>query len=255
MPDSWKRRRMGSSGDASSAGDAPPRSVAELQTQLQLAISNNDAKALAEHIMFLCGMDRVENSPSKTFSDLFCKASHEVTEAVTNGIISHIEEVDKNCKGRSAYFAAANVPVDCIAEIANYLAVDEKVQLATLNRSWKQLSMSHYFWHVLDPFPVSQFSNYKALKIYLNQNKQKFVACRQLQLPRIPASLKLFVDIFKAMPRLNSISLFNVTGAHLLNHCISRMPNPANLTQLSIGLSSRISPMEVADALKYVGKY
>jgi hypothetical protein len=237
-----------------SGGEHAPGSLEEIGAQLLQASSANDPKAFAEHIMRLCGMDRETNPPTKSFSDLLAKASHEVAEAVTEGIINRIEEHDKDHRCRSAYFAAASVPVDCIAEIANYLEVGEKMQLATLNRSWKQLSLSHYLWQILDPFPVAQFSNHAALRLYLNQNKQKFLGCRQLQLPRIPTSVKLFQDIFAAMPLLNSISLFNVIGAQSLKHSIPRIPNPAGMIQLSIGLSTRVSPSEVAYALKHVGK-
>lgn len=218
------------------------------------AISTKDSRMLANHILSLCGMDHKNNPPSKEFADLLSKAAVHVSEAAAVGIIHKLEESEKDFGHRSEYFGTARIPVDCIGIIANYLEVSDKIQLALLNKSWKVLSTSHYLWQVCDPFPVKSFNNYAGLRNYLNQNKQKFLGCRILQMPRIPTSSKLFQDIFKAMPLLNSISLFNVIGTTSVKHCISSAPNPAGLIQLSIGLSTRVCPLEITSALKIVGQ-
>lgn len=220
---------------------------------LQAAISKNDPKALATEILLLCGMNRTTNPPTKQFSDLLSQAAVNIADAVTEGIISKIEESERDRGQRSEYFGAAHVPVDCISLMANYLETGEKMQLAYLNKSWKLLSDMHYLWQVLDPFPIKSFSNYAALKSYTTENKQKFIGCRVLQMPKIPTSMKMFQHVFKAMPRLNSISLFNAIGSLSVKHCISSAPNPSRLIQLSVGLSTRVSPLEITSALKSVG--
>ena len=245
-----KRKRTNSPKDVATS---PSAIVAGGGGNLQAAILKNDSQALANEIMLLCGMNRTTNPPTKQFSDLFSQAAIHIADAVTEGIISKIEESERDRGLRSEYFGAANVPVDCIALMANYLENGEKMQLAALNKSWKLLSNTHYMWQVLDPFPIKSFSNYAALKFFLTQNAQKFLGCRVLQMPKIPTSMKMFQNIFKAMPRLNSISLCNVIGAMSVKHCISSAPNPLRLIQLSVGLSTRVSPLEITSALKSVG--
>jgi hypothetical protein len=243
-----KRKRV-----AASKEDIP-QTIDGIKDKLQLSIRKGDPRILADLLMELCGMDDDLNPPTKSFADLLTQAAAVVSDTANEGILHKIEKNEKDYLHRVQYFGAVRVPMDCIGLIANYLESSEKLQLATLNKSWKLLSTSHYLWQVLDPFPAKSFSNHAKFRQYLNKNKQKFLGSKILQVPRIPTSNKLFQDIFKAMPLLNSISLYNVIGTGSVKHCISNAPNPSKLMQLSVGLSTRVHPMEISSALKCVGE-
>lgn len=228
-------------------------SVAEFRRQVQQAVKNNSVEAFAKCILTLTGSRAENGSLSRGDASLWTEASREFMQTANEGALVDISNRDKQHRDMSSLFPKHTFPLECIVNITDYLDTGEKLQLAVLNKAWNNLSEAHYLWECLDPFPVPSFSKYNDLKAYMTKHKQRLIGCRSLQMPRIPTSFKLFKDIFATMPLLDSISLHNIIGCVSLRHCILQCPNPANMVQLSIGLSTRLSAAEISYALNCFG--
>lgn len=222
--------------------------------EIQRALKANDADSMTKFMVTLSGARASNNALSNADADVWAEASLYIKQKAHEGLLVSIAEHDKKYVDLSSLFGRNQLSLECVVNIANFLDVESKLQLAALSKSWHSLSDAHYFWESLDPFPIKSFSNYNSLKAYLNKNKKRLLSCKSLQMPRIPTSFKLFQDIFASMPLLRSISLHNVIGCVSLRHCILQCPNHAAIVQLSIGLSTRLTPTEISYALTCFGK-
>lgn len=226
----------------------------QLRGSIQKAVKANDHDALAKQILALSGNRLIDHTLTIDDAEVWMEASVHVMKEANEGVLRDIAVHDQKFCDTSFLFGDLYLPLGCVIKIVDFLNVESKLQLAALNKCWQHVCDSYYFWESLDPLPTKSFSNHNSLKNYLVKNKQKFLGCRSLQMPRIPTSAKLFQDIFNAMPLLNSISLQNVIGLASMRHCMLDCPNPLNMIQLSIGLSTRLSPTEISYALKCFGK-
>jgi hypothetical protein len=256
-----KKRRISKGSSSSSISSSSRENVhagadmPQYMSEVQRTLKSEDAGALAAHILWLSGSRGGADRLTKSDSSLWMQASRLVARAAHEGVIVNTTNHDTKYRDMGSFFGNNNcLPVECVASIATYLEIGDKIQLATLNKAWRKFSDAHYFWESLDPFPVPSFASSNEIKTYFSRNGQRFIGCRQLQMPRIPTSFKLFQDIFATMPLLNAISLHNVAGCMSLRHCVSQCPDPRCMLELSVGLSTRVSPAEIAFALKSFGK-
>jgi hypothetical protein len=216
------------------------------------ALDSQDTETLSTVLLSIMGFDK-ENPPPRSAASLLTKAALRIEEAAHQATMERIKAQQQNT--RHTYFGRHTVNVDSIVEMTGFLSVTDKYMLGSLSRSWKYLMNSQFMWHSLDPMPVSNFSKYAEIKLFLTQNEQKFRNCKILQLPRVPSSSKLFKDLFACMPQLRSLSLHNVTGSGPLRQLVVAATNPERLLQLSFGLLTKVTPAEVVNALKHFGNF
>jgi hypothetical protein len=235
-------------------GPKPIPDTVTIVSLLARACAGNNPRDLAFAIASLLGYDLESCPPTKGAAQFISSASKFITEAANEGALARIA-VFEEMHQESHFFSGRQLNVDSILEVSSFLNPTEKMMLGGLNRSWKRLLSSPHVWQVLDPFPVAAFSSHAEFKAFLNVHRDRFAGVRSLQMPRIPASNKLFHDVFSAMPLVSSLSLQNIVGSGCLRQCIQYVPNPASLMQLSLGLSTRATATEIATALRHFGKW
>ena len=253
-PTKRQRTNVSELGTTNLVGPKPIPDTAAIVTMISRACAGNNSRELASVIASLLGYDLESYPPTKGAAQFISSASKYITEAANEGALARIA-VYEEMHQESHFFTGRQLNVDSILEMSAFLNPSEKMMLGSLNRSWKRLLSSPHFWQVLDPFPVAAFSSHSEFKAFLSVHRNRFAGVRSLQMPRIPASNKLFHDVFSAMPLVSSLSLQNIVGSGCLRQCIQYVPNPASLMQLSLGLSTRATATEIATALKHFGEF
>ena len=244
---SEKRRRSSEDGAADDY-------LAEQISLIIAARESNDPAMFASALMRLIGHDQITNIPPLEIAELFDASSKHLTKLAQSAVLTRIAKIDRDHVPNKYFGARVPISSDNIIEIAEFLSGAEKIKLSCVSRSWKKAMNQSNLWHSLDPFPARSFANFAEMKTFLDINASRFRSVRSVVLPRIPSSSKLFHEVFQVMPRIVSISLQNVVGRGSLRQCMSAMPHPSSLLQLSLGHSTLASPEEIAGALGMLGE-
>ena len=227
------------------------KSFNELVVHVEAALEHKNTAALSMLMAALMGFADGTNLPTRTAAELLSKTCERLSEDSRQAFLHKMATQQQN--HAQNYFGTNAVNVDSIVEIASFLGAGEKFMLGSLSRSWRDLINKQFMWHNLDPFPVPSFPKSTDMKLFLTMNKKKFSRSRSLQMPRVPTSSKLFRFIIQTMPQLSQLSLHNVAGNGPLRHVIAASVQPARMLQLSVGLSTKVTPEEILNTFKHFG--
>jgi hypothetical protein len=243
---SEKRRRASDEGPVDD-------NMAEQISLIVAARESNDPAMFASALMRLMGYDQITNPPPLEAAELFEASSKHITELAHSAVLTRIAKIDRDHVPSKYFGTKVPVSADNVIEISEFLCGADKIKLCCVSRSWKKAISQPNLWHSLDPFPVRSFANFAEMKTFLDINASRFRSVRSVVLPRIPSSSKLFHEVFQVMPRIVSLSLQHIVGRGSLRQCMSAMPLPSSLLQLSLGHSTLASPEEIASALGMLG--